>query len=102
ARHLTRFLPNHPAIVPKNMPGAGGVVEANWLYNIAPKDGSVIGIMQAGPAFDSLLGYTKVQYDPRKFNWLLSLDSLISLAIVTVDSPAAAGKDLFDKKVIFG
>src|ERR1700742_3454292 len=38
ARHLPRFLPGHPNIVPENMPGAGGVVQANWVANVAKKD----------------------------------------------------------------
>ena len=40
ARHMGRFIPGNPTIVPKNMPGAGSLVLANWLYNVAPKDGT--------------------------------------------------------------
>ena len=48
SRHLGRFLPGNPTLVPKNMPGAGGVVLANYLYNVAPKDGSAIALVQGG------------------------------------------------------
>src|SRR5215470_8048515 len=41
AKHLTRYLPGNPAIVPQNMPGAGGIAGANYIYNVAPKDGTV-------------------------------------------------------------
>lgn len=102
ARHLGRFLPGHPNIIPENMPGAGGVVQTNWMFNVARKDGSVLAIMQAGPAFDPLLGYDNAHYDPRQFHWLMSLDSLVSLAVVRDDAPVRTAQDLFTKEVIFG
>src|SRR5262245_62291555 len=52
ARHLGRFLPGNPAIVPRNMPGAGGVIVANYLYSVAPKDGSAIALFMAGAPFE--------------------------------------------------
>src|SRR5205085_9540642 len=42
ARHLGRHIPGQPAVVVQNMNGASGLVAANWLYNIAPKDGTVV------------------------------------------------------------
>ncbi|MFL6823238.1 MAG: hypothetical protein ACJ8FA_11765, partial [Xanthobacteraceae bacterium] len=45
ARHMGRFIPGNPTIVPKNMPGAGSLVLANWLYNVAPKDGTAFGMI---------------------------------------------------------
>jgi tripartite-type tricarboxylate transporter receptor subunit TctC len=102
ARHLGRFLPGHPAIVPQNMPGAAGVVQANWLANVARRDGSAFAIMQSGPAFDPLLGFDNAHYDPRQFHWLMSLDNLVSLAVVRDDAPLQTAQDLFTKEVIFG
>src|SRR5467141_3635238 len=67
ARHMGRFIPGNPTIVPKNMPGAGSLVLANWLYNVAPKDGSAFGMIGRGTAFDPLLGSTKAQFDATKF-----------------------------------
>ena len=57
------FIPGNPTIVPKNMPGAGGLVLANWLYNVAAKDGTAFGMIGRGTAFDPLLGSTKAQFD---------------------------------------
>jgi len=65
---MGRFIPGNPAIVPKNMPGAGSLVLANWLYNVAPKDGTAFGTIGRGTAFDPLLGSTKAQFDAAKFN----------------------------------
>ena len=61
ARHMGRFIPGNPTIVPKNMPGAGSLVLANWLYNVASKDGTAFGMIGRGTAFDPLLGSTKAQ-----------------------------------------
>src|SRR5207253_9900511 len=54
ARHLGRFLPGNPVMLPKNMPGAGGVVVATYLSNVAPKDGSAIALFMAGAPFEPL------------------------------------------------
>src|SRR5436189_4744045 len=58
-RHLGKFLPGNPAIVPKNMGGAGGVVLANYMNNVAPKDGSAIALYMAGAPFEPLFGNTQ-------------------------------------------
>src|SRR5258707_4313049 len=65
ARHMGRFIPGNPTIVPKNMPGAGSLVLANWLYNVAPKDGTAFRIIGRGTGFDPLLGSTKAQFDAK-------------------------------------
>src|SRR3954470_13378526 len=56
ARHLGKHIPGNPTIVPKNLEGAGSLRLANWLYNVAPKDGTAIGTIGRGTAFDPLLG----------------------------------------------
>ena len=56
ARHLGKHIPGNPTVVPKNMEGAGSLRLANWLYNVAPKDGTAFGIIGRGTAFDPLLG----------------------------------------------
>ena len=81
ARHMGRFIPGNPAIVPKNMPGAGSLVLANWLYNVAPKDGTAFGTIGRGTVFDPLLGSTKAQFDAAKFNWLGSMNDEVSVCV---------------------
>jgi len=56
ARHLGKHIPGNPTIVPKNLEGAGSLRLANWLYNVAPKDGTAIATIGRGTAFDPLLG----------------------------------------------
>src|SRR5579859_2608545 len=67
ARHLGRHLPGGPTMVVQNMPGAGGLNAANWLYNIAPRDGSVIMLAAADPLFEPLLGGATARLDPVDF-----------------------------------
>jgi Tripartite tricarboxylate transporter family receptor len=81
ARHMARFIPGNPAILAKNMPGAGSLVLANWLYNVAPRDGTAFGIIARGTAFDPLLGSTKAQFDASKFNWIGSMNDEVSVCV---------------------
>jgi tripartite-type tricarboxylate transporter receptor subunit TctC len=81
ARYLGRHLPGNPTVVPKNMPGAGSLVLANWLYNVAPKDGTAIGMIGRGTGFDPLLGSTKAQFNAAKFNWLGSMNDEVSVCV---------------------
>ena len=70
AEFLGRHVPGSPVVTPQNRPGAGGRVSANWLYNVAPKDGTVIGVFGGWIAFEPLWGISGVQFDATKFNWL--------------------------------
>jgi tripartite-type tricarboxylate transporter receptor subunit TctC len=81
ARYMGRFIPGNPTIVPKNMPGAGSLVLANWLYNVAPKDGTAFGMIGRGTGFDPLLGSTKAQFDATRFNWLGSMNDEVSVCV---------------------
>src|SRR5712691_6245842 len=81
ARHLSRYIPGNPMMVPKNMPGAGSLVLANWLYNVAPKDGTAFGTIGRGPGFDPLLGSTKAHFDASKFNWIGSMNDEVSVCV---------------------
>lgn len=102
SRHLGRFLPGNPAMVPKNMTGAGGVVAANYLYNVAPKDGSAIALFMAGAPFEPLFGNTQAKFDPLKFNWLISLNRLVNIAIFWHESPVHTPADFFKDQVLIG
>ncbi len=102
ARHLGRFLPGQPTVIAKNMPGAGSIVAANWLFNIAPKDGTAIGILQNGTAFEPLLRNDQARFDARRFNWLASLNRLVNIAVVWHAAPFHSAQDLFNKELIVG
>jgi tripartite-type tricarboxylate transporter receptor subunit TctC len=96
SRHWPRYLTGEPAIVVQNMPGAGGIRAANWLYNVAPKDGLTIGMINNTIVFDPVYGNKQAQYDSRKFNWLGTPSQETGLLIVwhtvPVNSIAEASK----------
>ena len=72
ARHLGKHLPGNPIIIVNNMPGGGGIRAANFLYNVAPKDGSTIALLDRGIATAPLLygEESQAQFEAVKFNWL--------------------------------
>ena len=96
ARHFTRNMPGNPNEVPRNMPGAGGVTAANHLYNIAPRDGLAIGMVQNSAVFEPLFGNDKAQFDVAKINWLGSPSKDVGVLIlwnnIPVDTIADAQK----------
>ena len=74
ARFMGKHIPGHPTIVPQNMPGAGSLKVANYIYNVAPKDGTVIGTFARGLPMERLLGRTAgQQFDATKFTWIGSI-----------------------------
>jgi tripartite-type tricarboxylate transporter receptor subunit TctC len=70
AAHLGRFIPGHPAIIAQNMPGAAGMQAANYLYALAPKDGSVLAVLVPNITLAQVLGLQAITYDTRRFNWI--------------------------------
>jgi tripartite-type tricarboxylate transporter receptor subunit TctC len=70
ARHLAKHIPGEPHILVQNMPGAGGLRATNWLFNVAPRDGLTIGMINNTLAFDPLYGNRLAQFEAVKFNWL--------------------------------
>jgi tripartite-type tricarboxylate transporter receptor subunit TctC len=85
ARHMGRFIPGHPSVVVQNMPGAGSLRAANWLFGAAPKDGGTIALFGSDIAMMALLGTNpSAQLDPRKFAWLGSSSSFGHDAYVLV------------------
>jgi tripartite-type tricarboxylate transporter receptor subunit TctC len=81
ARHLAKHLPGNPTVIPQNMAGAGSLRAANFLYNAAPKDGTTIGMFARGLGMQPLLDEQGIQYDARKFNWIGSLTSEVSIVL---------------------
>jgi tripartite-type tricarboxylate transporter receptor subunit TctC len=70
ANHLGRFIPGNPAIVAQNMPGAAGMLAANYLTSIAPKDGTVLSVLVPNITLAQILGVQSIAYDTRRFNWI--------------------------------
>ena len=81
-RHMPRHLPGNPVMIAKNMPGAGSLRAANYLFGVAPKDGTEFGIIGPSVPFGPLWSRDGVSFEATKFNWLGSLDRWTSIAFV--------------------
>jgi tripartite-type tricarboxylate transporter receptor subunit TctC len=79
ARHLGKHIPGRPTVVPQNMPGAGSMTAANYIYGKAPKDGTQIATFARGIAMQPLLDQTGVAFEAEKLNWLGSPASEVSV-----------------------
>ncbi len=82
ARHLGKHILGNPQVTPKNMEGAGSLRLANWLYNVAKKDGTVMGTIGRGTGFEPLFGHKAAQFDGNRFNWIGSANDEVSVCVV--------------------
>ena len=94
ARRIGNYLPGNPKVVVQNMPGAGSLSAANHLYNLAKRDGSVIGTFSRGITMLPLIESTGVRYETLKFNWIGSPSDEASLAVAWHDSGVNTFEDL--------
>jgi tripartite-type tricarboxylate transporter receptor subunit TctC len=99
---MGKHIPGNPAVVPKNMEGAGSLRLANWLYNIGPKDGTAIGTIGRGTGFDVLLGNMKAQFDATRFNWIGSANNEVSVCVAWHTSGITRFEDMLTRPLIVG
>ena len=97
SRHLGKQLPGHPAIVARNMPGAGGVIASNHLYNTAPQDGTTLAIITSAFANEQLFGNPQIKYDARRFPALGRLLDTTSVLFFWHTSPIRTLADMLGK-----
>ena len=102
SRHMGKHIPGHPTLVPKNMEGAGSLRLANWIYNVASKDGSVFGTIGRGTGFDPLLGNTAAKFDATKFTWIGSANNEVSICVAWHTSGITKFGDMLTKELIVG
>jgi tripartite-type tricarboxylate transporter receptor subunit TctC len=101
ARHLGKHLPGNPVIVPVSMPTAGSLNAANYIYNSAPKDGTVIGTVASGAPTMPLF-YPEAKFDPAKMTWIGSAAKAIHLDVVSTKVPVNTIEDLRRREVVLG
>jgi tripartite-type tricarboxylate transporter receptor subunit TctC len=102
ARHMGKHIPGNPTIVPRNMDGAGSLRLANWLYRVAPKDGTVFGTIGRGIPFDPLLGGKGAQFKATEFGWIGSANDEVSACTSWGKSGIARFEELYEKEMIVG
>ena len=99
ARHLGRHLPGNPTVIVNDMPGAGSIISANYLYNVAPKDGTVFGTFARGVPMEPLIGSAKTMYDATKFAWLGSASYESSVCAFSQKAGVETWDDVLHKEV---
>jgi tripartite-type tricarboxylate transporter receptor subunit TctC len=102
AQYLRKHIPGEPTIVVQNMPGAGGMVVTNWLFNVAPKDGTAFGLLQRGIPFHPFFGEKNAKFVPTEFNWLGSFNSETSVVSISSKSKVKTLKDALTMTAVLG
>ena len=94
ARYVPKYLPGNPEMIVQNMPGAGSLIAANHVYNVAQPDGLTVGMTSYGMYLDQMVGRKEVQYDVRKFHWIGSPEKSDVLMYMRSDAPYKSIEDI--------
>jgi tripartite-type tricarboxylate transporter receptor subunit TctC len=102
ARHIGKHIPGNPNVVPRNMPGAGSLVAANHIFNVAPKDGTVLGLVAPTAPLEEKLGAPNIKFKASEFNWIGRVAPGVNITFVMGRSPVKTIKDAFEKVALLG
>jgi tripartite-type tricarboxylate transporter receptor subunit TctC len=102
ARHMGRHLPGKPTMIAQNMPGAGSFAAANYIYNIAPKDGSVLALIARDAPLGPLVGVDGARFDPRKLSWIGTSAKETNVCVSYHTAAVKTIEDLYTKQLIIG
>jgi len=98
ARTMGKYVPGNPTMLVQNMPGAGSIVAANYLYGMAKPDGLTIGMFQTHLYLEQMVGRPEVKFDVRRFNWLGSQEKGQMMLYIRADSPYKSIDDVIKAK----
>ncbi len=102
AQYLTKYIPGNPTIIVKNMPGASGLKSANYLYQIAAKDGSVLGVFNKAIPMAEATNLQGVRYTSAEFGWIGSMNRTNSLVVTWKTSDVETLEDAKKREVTIG
>jgi len=102
ARHIGKHIPGNPSVVPRNMEGAGSLRLANYIHQIAPRDGTAIATIGRATVAAPLFGVAAAKFDPREFSWLGSANDEVSVCAAWHESGIRRFDDLKTKEYSFG
>ncbi len=103
ARYMGRHIPGNPSVVVQNMAGAASLRATNYIYNVAPKDGTAFGMIGRGTAFDPLLiPSTPAQFEATKFGWLGSMNDEVSVCVAWAEPTVTKLADVYSKELVIG
>jgi tripartite-type tricarboxylate transporter receptor subunit TctC len=101
-RHMGKYIPGNPNIIARNMPGAGSLIAANHVFNLAPKDGTTLALTSPTVPIEETLGVPQAKFRASQFNWIGRLATNPNITFVTSASLVKDIKDAFDKVAILG
>jgi tripartite-type tricarboxylate transporter receptor subunit TctC len=102
AQHLSAHIPGAPTIVVQNMPGAASIVAANYLYNVAPKDGTTFGSVSRNLPSQAVIGRDNLKADPRRFGWIGGSSLPGRVCVARSAAPVTSAAQLFETPLIVG
>ncbi len=102
ARHLPRFVPGNPTVVPQHMPGAGGILASNHIFNIARRDGSVMAMVSDSVALASVIDADKIKYKVNDFIWIGAIERVNNVMAVRADTGVKTFDDLKSREIALG
>ncbi len=101
-RHMGKYIPGNPAMLVQNMTGASGVVAGNWLYSVAPRDGTVVGTFAQTVPLEPLFGNQQARYDAARFVWIGNMESGLAVCGVTRASGVTSFAQLQQRETLMG
>ena len=102
APYFSAAIPGKPNIVIQHMPGGGGLRAMNYLFSVAPKDGTTIGLVHSSVPFAPLYGITGAKFDPRRMGWIGSIATSRGICVAWHTAGIASWQDMLDKEFIVG
>ena len=102
ARHFGRFIPGNPTVVPQNMPGAGGVKSAAYLFNAAPRDGTALAMFGGFNGLEPLFGNAQANFDTVKFTWIGNMNRDVSSCAVWSAAGFKNFSEIMQREMVFG
>jgi tripartite-type tricarboxylate transporter receptor subunit TctC len=101
-RHMGKYVPGNPSIAVQNMPGAGSMLAANYVFNVAPKDGTALGVSAQTMMIEEAMGGSAVKYKSVEFNWIGRMTSVLEVIAVRQGAAAKSVEDITKYETIAG
>src|SRR5918992_1138390 len=102
AKYFPDHMPGRPTVIVQSMPGAGSIKAANYVYTVAPKDGTALGIFSVGALIDELFGMSTVSFDSTKYGWIGNMDESVGVCVVKSATGVRRFEDLLQTETLFG
>jgi len=102
AQHMGKHLPGNPTLIPQNMPAGGSLAAANFLYEVAPKDGTVLGLIGRDVPLAPITGVSGARFDPTRMSWLGTPTKETNVCIAYHTAAVKTVQDLYDKDLVMG